>query len=233
MPTELAVGIGLLTLRLWAALRAQVLWRSAVGFSWPIVAAALALMLAAAAAPVARVDGLEALIVAGVGELILGTLVGLGATLPGYALLGAGTAAAVVTRSAPRPLLALTVAVALASALALQLHRPLLVAIGDFGRAWPLGRPELWLEPLTEQGLPWLLGAAHATLVLALALATPVLLVAAVASVAVALVGRGPAPAATVADPLAAWARTAGAILALGASWAAYDSAWARAVLPP
>ena len=72
------------------------------------------------------------------------------------------------------------------------------------------------------------IAAAYAMTVLALALATPVLLTVAVADLATRLLGRGSDPAGALMDALRPWLRTAGALIALGASWAAYPEAWAR-----
>jgi flagellar biosynthesis protein FliR len=135
-------------------------------------------------------------------------------------------------RTAPRPLVGLGVAIALATALGIGLHRPLVLAIVETFGVFSLGEPQQWLALTTVLGTPWLLRALHGALLLALALATPVLLTAAVVEVALGLVGQGPGPAAVVMAAVRPWLRTAGGLVALGASWAAYGAVWAGTALP-
>ena len=160
-------------------------------------------------------------------ELGIGSLLGLLASLPAYALLGAGAGAAVVLRAAPKPLVALTVSIVLATALTLGLHQPLLAAATDTFVWLPLAEP--WSAGLTPSTLAT---AAHTMLLLALALVTPVLLAGATVEIAARLIGRGPGSA-TGATAVVPWLRLAAALVALGASWSAYAPAWTRALMPP
>lgn len=220
----------LATARLFAIMRVQPAWRLAVGPWWTAVCLGLAAMLSVAASPVAPTvpesPGLVHAAVLVVVELGVGSLVGLLASLPAYALLGAGAGSAVVLRTAPKPLVALTVSLVLATALSLGLHQPLLAAAIDTLVWLPLAEP--WTMSLSPSLLA---GAAHTMLLLALALVTPVLLAGATVEIVARLVGRGPGPA-TGAAAAAPWLRLAAALVALGASWAAYAPAWTRALMP-
>jgi flagellar biosynthesis protein FliR len=208
----------------------QVLWRTAVP-AWGLVAVGLSAVLATLAPPheVALPSTATALLVVAVLEVLLGLVIGLIATLPGYALLGATLASAWALRVPRGPLRSLGVCMALAVALGLGLHRPLVGALVETFVILPLGEPAVWLQVWVEQGFPLVLRGAHAMLVLALALATPVLLTAAVADTVTRLVSRGPGPVSVAFAPLEPWLRVAAGLLALGASWAAYGHVWARA----
>ena len=87
-------GISLIVARSWAILQAQVLWRGVVGRLWWAVAAGLALILAPISGPAPAIATFPTWAVAVAAELALGTAVGTLASLPGYALLGAGAASA-------------------------------------------------------------------------------------------------------------------------------------------
>lgn len=219
--------------RLWAILWVQVLWRTAVP-AWGLVGAGLAGLVATLVErPGTELPISLGHLVAAVGlELLLGFAIGLVATLPGYALVGAMSASAVVLRAPPRLLVGLGVAVALATALGIGLHRPLVSALLETFTIFHLGDAPAWVHRTAVSGLASLLRAAHAALVLALALATPVLLTAAIAELMTGLVSRGPGPAHAAVSPLRPWLRVAGGLVALGASWGAYGHVWAEAVVP-
>ena len=223
----------LATARLFAMLRVQPAWRLAIGPSWTAVALGWAAMLAVTATSgptsIALPDApsLVDLAVLVVLELGIGTVLGLLASLPAYALLGAGAGSAAALRAQPGPLVALTVSLVLAVALSLGLHQPLLAAATDTLVWLPLAEPSA-----ATLSVATLAGAAHTMLLLALALVTPVLLAGVTVEVAARLLGRGPGPA-TGATAIAPWLRLAAALVALGASWSAYAPAWTRALLPP
>lgn len=229
-----AAPLLLVAARVWAMLRVQPVWRLAVGPWWEVVAAALALALAAPLSPAtpALGDTLGWTLLGAVGaELVVGTVLGLLAGLPAYALLGgAGASAAVVgLRKNPRTLVALTCFVALTTTLALGLHRPLLAASLDTLALVPIGTAPWALVETTLQ--PAMLQALHAMLTLGLALATPALLAGALAELAARALAKGPAPTDAL-DAWAPWLRLAAALLALTASWTAYTEAWTRPLLP-
>lgn len=212
----------LAAIRTFAILRAQVLWRTAVGPVWPLVAAGLAVVLAPT---VATSSAPPLTITTAALELLLGTAIGIVAALPGWALVGAASASAATLRTSPKPFVALTIAFVSATALALGLHQPLLVALRE---------TTAQISTTTIGGqLSWTLVARslHAMTVLALALATPVLLCAAVAHLVLSWLGRGPAGMGPLADALTPWIAAAGALVALGASWQAYGAVWAGAAL--
>lgn len=232
-------------LRVWAILRAQVLWRATVGPWWWLVAAGLALVLAppAVGPRMASIDvsfghgflgvDLEAWILVGMCELLLGTVIGLIATLPGHALVGAAQAQSGLlglTSVGSRGLVRLAIALVLVMALSLELHHPLLGGLLGTFAVFPVGRPEVWLA-LPPDGLATTAAmAAHGMTVLALAMLTPVLLGCLISDVVARLLGRGPGAADPVASALRPWLRVALALTALGASWAAYPGAWSRAL---
>ena len=98
----------------------------------------------------------------------------------------------------------------------------------DLWTAWPPGDLEAW--GTAAEALP-VARLAHALTLLALTLATPALLAAAVAELSVRLWGRGPVGLTPVVTTLAPWLRVAAALVATGASWAAYDVVWAERAL--
>ena len=221
------LGVGLLALRLWALLSVQVLWRATVGWVWLLVSAVLAVVLAMAdggsvgAAAVGSDPVLAAL-----AELMLGALLGLVIALPGYALLGAAQASAKVLMTRPAAWRALTLSLVAATALSLGLHRPLLLGARELSAAWPVGDPSAWLQASSQISLA---RVAHGMTLLALTLATPALLVGALAELVARIAERGSL--AGLGDAVGPWLRVAGALVATGASWAAYDAIWAARAL--
>ncbi len=230
VPSTALMGVGLVALRFWALLSMQALWRVCVGPWWTVASAVLALLLAVGgvpgweAAPAPRVDPWLA---AGA-ELALGGAIGLAIALPGHALLGAADTSAKVLGTAPGPWRMLTVCLVAATALGLGLHRPMLWAAHDLLVAWPVGDPLAWAEPAARIPVARL---AHSTALLALSLATPALLAGAVAELVTRVGGRGSAVGTPAVEGLAPWLRVAAALIATGASWAAYDAVWASRAL--
>lgn len=222
------VGPGLVALRWWALLQVQVIWRRTVGPWWTPIAAGLAIVMAMGeSGRVAVGVPADPWLAAGL-ELVLGGMIGLVVALPGHALVGAAQASARVLGTAPGPWRALTLSLVAATALGLDLHRPLWIAGRDLGALWPPGRPEVWVDALTRLSVArW----AHTMALLALTLATPALLAAAVADAVIGVLGRGPGAVMPTAQGLAPWARVAAALVATGASWAAYDAVWAERAL--
>lgn len=221
--------------RVFAILRVQPQWRAVVGPWWDVVAAAFGIVLAplvvgtGAAIEVSSVGQFAGLVLI---ELLLGTVIGLFVSLAGHALMGAMATSSMglgLRSTESRSFVGLGVCVVLATALTLGLHRPLFVSLEATLTVWPIGRPGAWAWSQADL-LGTLVLAAHAMTVLALSLATPVLLSLAVVDLATRLLGRGPAPAEPVMDALRPWARTAAALVALGASWSAYPEAWARSL---
>ncbi|MFV8749216.1 flagellar biosynthetic protein FliR [Nannocystaceae bacterium ST9] len=226
--------LALASVRLWALLRVQASWRALLGPSWEPIAAALALSLAGvwslgAGLPIAPPESIaEAAILLAL-EFLLGSVIGMIAALPGWALCGAATLAELelVGSDRPRSLTSLTLALALAAALALGLHRPLLATLLASFTSLPLAEPLAWstaVEPALAD-LP--LTLARVT-TLALALATPLLLVRLVVEVGVAALGRGSDPAAALLAGVTPGLRFCAAALALAASWSAHPQAWAQ-----
>lgn len=217
----------LLAVRVFAILRAQVLWRQAVGPLWWVIAAALAVLILPWTS-VSLEGGAVLDPTSVVAELLLGTVLGIVASLPGWALHGSAQAMSTVLRVGTPALGGLLVALTLAFAMGMGLHHALLQAAVDTAQAWPLGQPAAWIERADAAVVA---RAGHALLVLALAFATPVLLVAAVVEVATGLVGRGPAGVTPPVQTTTAWLRAAAALVALGASWQAYGQVWAEAAV--
>lgn len=218
----------LLSVRVFAILRAQVLWRQAIGPWWWIVAAGLSGVVVLGAADGGG-PGLATVGVLDVAfELLLGTVLGIVASLPGWALVGAGAASGALLPAARSTLAGLFVALVLAIAMALHLHHALLSAALDTAVVWPLGEPRAWIAAADPIHLA---RAAHAMLVLALALATPVLLVAAAVELALRIAGRGPAGSEPPAAAASVFLRSGAALVALGAAWQAYGRVWAEAAV--
>ncbi|MEM7159786.1 MAG: hypothetical protein AAF799_43500 [Myxococcota bacterium] len=220
------LGVGLLALRWWALLSVQVLWRATVGWVWLVVAGVLAVVLASADGAVATAAVGVDPVLAAAAELMLGALLGLVVALPGYALLGAAQASATVLEARPASWRALTLSVVAATALSLGLHRPLLLGAQALTAAWPVGDPAAWLHASSQVSVARL---AHGLALLALTLATPALLVGALAELVARVAGRGSL--AGIGDAVGPWLRVAGALVATGASWAAYDAIWAARAL--
>ncbi len=220
---------GLVALRWWALLQVQGLWRNAVGPWWTAISVGLAVLLATSgAAPwtVAR-PAVDPWLAAGA-EVALGGLVGIVIALPGYAVLGAAGASARVVGTAAGPWRALTLALVGALALGLGVHRPLLLGAQALFVAWPVGDPSAWA--IAEVSVARL---AHGLALLALTLATPALLAGALGDLVVRVVGARAGAGAGLAEGIAPWLRTAAALVATGASWAAYDAVWATRGLTP
>lgn len=216
-------------LRLFGLLRAQVLWRVAVGPAWEAMAAALAVVTAVVVAPAEGPSPtLTQWLLVGGCEFLLGSVIGVVLSLPGQALIGAaGQSAAVVLHGARGgSLVAAFAGACLAGGLAVDLHRPLLLSLQQHVGVWPVGEPARWL-PAAEDLASWIAAAAHACLGLAFTLATPVLLATAVIDLTLRLTIRGVA--AAPGEAVRPWLATAAALIALGAAWAAYPEAWARA----
>ncbi len=240
MAAELATGpLVLVALRLFAILRMQPLWSAALGVAWIPVAAGLSIVLGLVLVGDPRFVGppldatLTTWIVLGVLEVLLGSVIGALVSLPGHALLGAAGTSAALLRTSPRPFVALTVAIALTAALASGLHHPLFEVLTDGLRVMPPGRPEVWL-PDAQRELPAMLFVAlDGLLVLGLCFAAPVLLTVATVRFGLGAIGLGPSSARAVVDGVDAWVAVALALVALGASWAVYPHAWARAAALP
>jgi flagellar biosynthesis protein FliR len=231
-------SVALASARLWACLRVQASWRQAIGTSWEWIAGAVAASVASVAWLGARLDvtsmAVDTLVIALGFELLLGSVLGLAISLPGWALVGAAreSEAGLGVRglegeAASGSVARLLVTASLAAGLGLGLHAPLLAALlGTFER-FPLARPSAWLPALVE--LPaWLIDQCAAFTVLALALATPVLLTRALVSLCVASLARRRGAAEALLAVLAPGLRLGAALVALGAAWAAYPEAFAR-----
>lgn len=220
-------GVGWLALRYFGLLRAQVLWREALGTTWEAVAAGLAVCLAIVGAPDVEF-GLGAWATIAVCEFLLGSVTGALLSLPGQALLGAAgqSAAMLLHGGSGRGTVRVLVVACLVGGLAADLHHPLLVSLQQHAAVWPVGEPARWWPAAAGLGAQ-VVGAAHACLGLAFTLATPVLLAVAVLDLTLRLTTRGVATA--PGEALRPWLATAAALVALGASWAAYPEAWQRA----
>lgn len=235
MDPRLLVGL-LAGARVWALLRVQPSWQRALGRQWQwqalLVAGPIALILATRSSPSAppELESLAVLVLALAFELLLGTVLGMLAALPGHALVGASDQmSARLGLDASQPSLARVVVMAsLAFGLGLGLHAPLLAGLVGVGESLPLGRPEAWLAPLLDLDVALVVDAAIRMTALALALATPVLLTEMLASLALATLVRAEACADVLAEVLGPGLRFASALLALGAAWSAYPEAFAR-----
>jgi hypothetical protein len=219
------LGVGLVALRWWGILWMQALWRAAVGPWWTVVSAGLAVVLALGTGRWDAVPQVDPWLAAAA-ELGLGALVGLVVALPGHAVLGAAAASARVLGTAAGPWRALTLGIVGATALGLGLHRPLLLGAQGVLEAWAVGDPLAWGMVEIPVGR-----LAHGLALLALTLATPALLAGALGELVLRVVGARAGAGGAMLEGAAAWLRMAGAAVATGASWAAYDAIWAMRVL--
>jgi flagellar biosynthesis protein FliR len=228
------VGVLLASARLWACLRVQASWRWAVGVHWEWIAGALAISLAVLAWTGGRLGASvtlngSAIIVALVFELLLGSVLGLAISLPGWALVGAAQESeqALAWQGESGSLTRLLVAGSLAAGLALGLHAPLCAGLLGLLDRFALAQPSAWWPALAE--LPsYLIDRSAAILLLGLALATPVLLTRMIVSLCLASLGRERADARELVDVLAPGLRLGAGLVALGAAWSAYPEAFAR-----
>ncbi|MEE9384228.1 MAG: hypothetical protein V3V08_12555 [Nannocystaceae bacterium] len=236
------------SLRLWGVAQTQVLWHVAVGPVWWFVAPALAISLGfgwALGLGVAPVDLLasvepdlmpwETLLGVGLLEVLLGSLLGLLAGLPGTALLGSAAHGASLfglggRASSWSALVTLTVLVA---AFALDLHRPWLAAAHDVLVTWQVGAPSTWMIADPTRAWQSIAAMARTCLFLALAWATPLMLAGAIVDIATRLLARGMHPAAAFVGALRPWFRLALGLVALAASWSAVPEAWSRVLVMP
>jgi hypothetical protein len=221
---DLLVPWGLVAVRLWAILRAQILWRSAVGPAWSLAAVVLAFAIAGTVTGPAEWQPAVDWRVAALAEFALGTTIGLLVSLPGYALLGGMSAVALLVRTQPSAFVGLALVFVLALGMALELHRPLLLAAAGSFDVFALGNPRAWSAALEADGVAWLAEGAHTFALLSIVFATPALLFAAVCELAVRLATQ---PLEEL-EGLAPWVRSAAALVALGCSWVAYAHTWAE-----
>jgi len=228
--------VALAAARIWALLRVQASWQRALGLHWQWLSAGLAVALAVLL--VARAPGVappmststSGLLAALALELLLGTVLGLLAALPGHALVGATTeSSAGLGLGDAQPSLSLVVIMAsLAVGLGLGLHGPLLTSLLASFDALPPAAPEAWLIAAASFDAAQIVTAAIRMSALALALATPVLLTELVATAALACLARAELGARALAEVLGPGLRFTLALLALGAAWSSYPEAFAR-----
>lgn len=223
-PLSLAVA------RLFGILRAHVLLRHVTGVAWWAISAVLAIGLSPlvlASTSTEPTGGIEwvALVVL---EFGLGTVLGTVLSFPGHAVIGSAQLVGIATLQGPRQktMAAMVLLVAASLGWALSLHHALFETVVELARQFPVADIESWGRALDPANLPRL---AHGLCVLALALATPVLLTAAVADAALRLTGQSGEQDWTAS--LRPWVITAGALIALGASWSAFPQVWGHAAL--
>ena len=229
-------GILLASARLWACLRVQASWRSAIGPTWEWIAGALAVSVSVLAWSSGRLgsspDALAlTLAPALVFELLLGSVLGLAISLPSWALLGAARESeqALGWQGESGSLARLLVVASLAGGLALGLHAPLCAGLLGLFDRFPLARPSAWV-PALEQLPEYLIDRAVALALLGLALATPVLLTRAIVALCLSTLGRERVATTELLDVVTPGLRLAAGLVALGAAWSAYPEAFARAM---
>jgi flagellar biosynthesis protein FliR len=228
------VCVLLASARLWACLRVQASWRSAVGIHWEWIAGALAISVAVLAWAGGRLDAGVAvdgstIAIALAFELLLGSVLGLVISLPGWALVGAAQESeqALAWEGESGSLACLLVAASLAAGLALGLHAPLCAGLLGLFDRFELAHPSAWAPALAE--LPsYLIDRVTAIMLLGLALATPVLLTRMIVSLCLASLGRERHDARELVDVLSPGLRLGAGLVALGAAWSAYPEAFAR-----
>jgi hypothetical protein len=231
MVSAALVSVLLASVRIWACLRVQASWRWAIGASWEWIAAAFAIALAVLAWAGGRLgagvamDG-ASIVLALVFELLLGSVIGLASSLPGWALLGAAQESeqGLGWQGESGSFARLLVAASLAAGLALGLHAPLCAGLLGLFDPFALARPSAWLPAVSS--LPsFLIDRSIAFTLLGLALATPVLLTRMILSLCLASLGRETHDWLDVVTP---GLRLGAGLVALGAAWSAYPEAFAR-----
>jgi hypothetical protein len=222
--------------RLWACLRVQASWRWAIGASWEWIAAAFAIAVAVLAWAGGRLgadvvmDG-SAIGLALVFELLLGSVIGLLISLPGWALVGAAQESeqGLAWQGESGSFARLLVVASLAAGLALGLHAPLCASLLGLFDSFVLGRPSAWLPASSVSALSsYVIDRAVAFTLLGLALATPVLLTRMIISLCLASLGRERFETQDWFDVLIPGLRLGAGLVALGAAWSAYPEAFAR-----
>lgn len=234
--------------RVWAILRLQVLWSRFVGGAWNVVSAAAALAVVFVLLPSTTLPasasswpGWEALLL-GVGfELLLGSVLGLLAALPQHAAIGAGLVSAeglpLGRSEVSKSWMALWVALTLVFGFAMQAHHAALEVLAATFERWPAFSPaSIW----RGEGLGFVSGSApleavvratHAATVLALALSTPVLLTRAFFAIGLKSTVRAPKTASELDRVWHDWSIAVCSLVALGAAWSTFSSAWAQALV--
>jgi flagellar biosynthesis protein FliR len=228
------VSVLLASARIWACLRVQASWRVAVGASWEWIAGALAVAIATLAWAGGRLDASgtndgHAFVVALLLELLLGSVLGLAISLPGWALVGAAQESeqALAWQGESGSFARLFVVASLAAGFALGLHAPLCAGLLGLFDRFALAHPSAWLPAVAE--LPsQLIDHCVAITLLGLALATPVLLTRMIVSLCLASLGRARLDTQDWQDVLAPGLRLGAGLVALGAAWSAYPEAFAR-----
>ena len=231
--------------RLFGLLRVQAAWASALGRSWQWISLVLAAVLGAVLLGSARLkiplaggvldDGITALAMLAL-ELMLGSVIGLVLSLPGWALVGAATHSEhglqlrMRDDQARGSVAGLLVVASLAAGLSLRLHHPLIAGSEQLFARLALAAPGSWAGALLELDALALAGLCAELTIFALALATPVLLSSAIVSVALAALARGSDEAASLSAALDPGLRLAAALVALGAAWTAYSGSVALAL---
>ncbi|GEM_PF-1642775 len=248
----LALGWSMAVVRIWAILRVQVLWRRAIGPVWELVAPAAALGLGFLCVPggstlgarisqipmssLAGLTGVDMWIALGF-EAALGTAMGLLTSLPGHALMGAGTESSkrigLGAADGSSGFVTLFASLGLLAGLLMSAHQPALLGLRESVQIFPLGLPAQWLHWGTAEVVGELGMAAHAVLSLAFALATPVLLVSAVAETFTRLLSGGPVAMVAIGETILPWARLTLALAGLVASWATFPGSWAAGIGSP
>jgi hypothetical protein len=234
MVSAAVVSVLLASVRIWACLRVQASWRWAIGVSWEWIAAAFAIAVAVLAWAGGRLgadvamDG-PAIGLALVFELLLGTVIGLLISLPGWALVGAAQESeqALAWQGESGSFARLLVVASLAAGLALGLHAPLCAGLLGLFDSFALGRPSAWL-PGTSALSSYVIDRATAFTLLGLALATPVLLTRMLVWLCLASLGRERLETQDWFDVLIPGLRLGAGLVALGAAWSAYPEAFAR-----
>ena len=228
----------LVAVRVFAILRMQPLWGAALGGAWVPVAAAFAgvLGIVVVTDPGFVAPG-EVSLVGWVGlaglEFVLGTVIGALASLPGHALIGAAGASAQLLKTAVRSFVGLAVAISPDRG---PRRRPASPPHRGADRRLPLA-PRRHSEPVAVDRRPSISSACSSPRSTACSSSvSPWSRRSCSRSRSPASgsqpVARGPAPSHALAPAFDAWLGVALALIALGASWAVYPHAWARAMLP-
>lgn len=226
------VAVLLASARTWALLRMQASWRVAIGPSWGLVAAGLAVIVGVLALlrgqlPMTLELSWFELLGALAFELLLGAVIGLVVALPGWALIGAAEESAGQLECG-EGVARVVVLLSLAGALELGVHRFVWIGLLEGVNRFPLGEPLAWGQAILCIDL---IGACVTWCCLALALATPVLLSRMLVELCLATLRPGGVASVDLHAVLGPGLRVGVGLLALAAAWSAYPQAFARGVV--
>jgi len=225
------------TIRLWAVLAVQPHWRLVTGNLWPFIAGIVALSLACPELGAnwywsPDVKSVERLVQELGIELLFGAVIGLIASLPGYALVGSISQndSTINGQNPVEGFQQLCILLILSLALTTNAHFPLLTSLHDILVIIPIGFFEQTITECEELHSWWDLVAiaelTHSFLLLGFSLATPVLAMSCCIEVVVSSLKRFSIPSSNQWQVIHPWVRLTVCLFGLFISWRVFPSVW-------